>query len=141
MRGHQQHCIQGSGLEVLKYQITNQPLRKTNSYQGGQIKHTKNFSIKNFGAPKTPPLEIFYVWVFSCVLKRKEAPNIKNLRGSGVPWRGGLVGNGQVSLIFGVPNFCAFSFLVLCRFKLQVEAKKRQKLGTPKIGDTWPFPI
>ena len=48
---------------------------------------------------------------------------------------------GQVSLIFDVPNFCAFSLLVLCLFKLQVEAKKAQKLGTPKIRDTWPFPI
>ena len=35
------------------------------------------------------------------------------------------IGNGQLSLIFGVPNFCAFSLLVLCLFKLQVEAKKR----------------
>ena len=35
-------------------------------------------------------------------------------------------GNGQLSLIFGVPNFCVFSLLVLCLFKLQVEAKKRK---------------
>ena len=35
-------------------------------------------------------------------------------------------GNGQVSLIFGVPNFCAFSLLFLCLFKVQVEAKKRK---------------
>ena len=48
----------------------------------GQIKHTKNFSIKRFGSPKPPP-KILYVWAFSCVLKRKEAPNIKNLRGKG----------------------------------------------------------
>ena len=30
---------------------------------------------------------------------------------------------------------------MLCLFKLQVEAKKGQKLGTPKIRDSWPFPI
>ena len=40
--------------------------------------------------------------------------------------RATLFGNGQLSLIFGVPNFCAFSRLVLCLFKLQVEAKKRK---------------
>ena len=57
-----------------------------------QIKHTKNFSIKNFGAPKTPPLEILYVWAFSCVLKGKEAPNIKNLQGSWALLGGGLGG-------------------------------------------------
>ena len=34
-----------------------------------------------------------------------------------------LFGNGQVSLIFGIPNFCTFSLLVLCLFMLQVEAK------------------
>ena len=25
-----------------------------------------------------------------------------------------ILGNGQLSLIFGVPNFCTFSLLVLC---------------------------
>ena len=35
-----------------------------------QIKHTKNFSIKNLGMPP----KILFVWVFSGVLKRKEAP-------------------------------------------------------------------
>ena len=52
-----------------------------------------------------------------------------------------------MSLIFGVPNFCAFSLLVLCLF-LSYEwrrgiaryCEKAQKLGTPKIRDTWPFP-
>ena len=39
-------------------------------------------------------------------------------------------GNSQLSLIFGVPNFCSFSLLVLCLFKVQVEATKR------KIRDT-----
>ena len=43
---------------------------------------------------------------------------IKNLR------------NGQVSLIFGVPKFCAFWRLVLYLFKVQVEAK------SAKIRDT-----
>ena len=50
------------------------------------------------------------------------------------------VRNGQLSLIFGVPNFCVFSLLVLCLFKAQVEAKRRKKLGTAKIRDSWPFP-
>ena len=56
-----------------------------------QIKHTKNSSIKNFGAPKKnppPPAEILFVWDFSCILKGKEAPNIKNL-GLRDPWKGG----------------------------------------------------
>ena len=52
-----------------------------------QIKHIKNFSIKNFGPPKTP--QILYVWVFSCILKGKEPPNIKNLRGQGSLLGGG----------------------------------------------------
>ena len=43
-----------------------------------------------------------------------------------VPELNPFFGNGQVSLIFGVPNFCAFSLLVLCLFKVQVEAKKRK---------------
>ena len=29
-----------------------------------QIKHTKNFSIKNFGTPKTPPLKFFMFGLF-----------------------------------------------------------------------------
>ena len=39
-----------------------------------------------------------------------------------------------------VPNFCVFSLLVLCLLKVQAEAQKRKKLGTPKIRDSWPFP-
>ena len=58
-------------------------------FNKAQIKHTKNFSIKNFGAPKTPPSEILYVWAFPCVLKGKETPNIKNLKGSWGPLAGG----------------------------------------------------
>ena len=37
-----------------------------------KIKHTKNFSIKNFGPPKAPPPpEILYVWVFFLYLAGK----------------------------------------------------------------------
>ena len=53
------------------------------------IKHTKNFSIKNFGAPKTPPPKILYVWACSCVFKRKEAPKHKEFTGVRGPLRGG----------------------------------------------------
>ena len=53
-----------------------------------QIKHIKNFSIKNFGPPKTPPQNSLCLG-FSCILKGKEPPNIKNLRGQGVPFGGG----------------------------------------------------
>ena len=37
-----------------------------------------------------------------------------------------FIGNGQLSLIFGVPNFGAFSLRVLCLLKLQVEAKTKK---------------
>ena len=50
--------------------------------------HIKNFSIKTFG-PQDPPKKILYVWAFSCILKRQEAPNIKNLRGQGSLGGGG----------------------------------------------------
>ena len=50
-----------------------------------------------------------------------------------------FIGNGQLSLIFGVPNFCAFSLLVLCLFKLQVEAKKCKNLGHQKLGTVGRF--
>ena len=69
------------------------------SYYKAQIKHTKNFSIKNFG-PKNPPSEFLYVWAFPCVLKGKEAPNIKNLKGSWAFWGGGGLGGGFLAKFF-----------------------------------------
>ena len=41
---------------------------------------------------------------------------------------GAHFGNGQLSLIFGVPNFSSFSLLVLCLFKLQVGGGKSAKI-------------
>ena len=49
--------------------------------QGANKTHTKNFSIKNFVPPKSPP-EILYVCAFFLFSIGKEAPSIKNLRGS-----------------------------------------------------------
>ena len=65
----------------------------------GAKKHAKKFCIENFGAPKTPPLEILYVALFSCIVKGKEAPNIKNLQGSGVP-EGGVWERGFLPKFF-----------------------------------------
>ena len=45
--------------------------------------------MKIFRDPKTPPLEILYVWDFP---KGKEAPYIKNLGDQGLPGGGGLRG-------------------------------------------------
>ena len=56
-------------------------------------KHAKKFSIKNFGVPKTPPLRNSLCRPFSCILKGKEAPNIKisGVRGPlGWVWEGGV---------------------------------------------------
>ena len=39
-----------------------------------QIKHTRNFSINNFGAPKLPPpADILYVWPLSCNLRGEDS--------------------------------------------------------------------
>ena len=55
-------------------------------------------------------------------------------------FRNPLIGNGQLSLIFGVPKFCVF-FASTCLLNRQRRrSKKLQKLGTPKIRDSWPFP-
>ena len=48
-------------------------------------------------------------------------------------------GNGQLSLIFGALNFCTFSLLVLCLFKLQVGAKRHKNLGHQKLGTVGRF--
>ena len=58
-----------------------------------QIKHAKNFSIKNFG-PLTPPLKFFMLGLSPEFSKGKEAPNIKNLRGQGSLAGGGGLGQG-----------------------------------------------
>ena len=47
---------------------------------------------------------------------------------------GSALGNGQLSPIFGVPNYCALLLLVLCLFKVQVETKKRKNEGHQKLG-------
>ena len=54
-----------------------------------------------------PPAEILYVWAFSCVLKGKKAPNIKNLQGLGAPWRGGLGGGFLAKFFMFMPFFGA----------------------------------
>ena len=71
----------------------------------GAKKHAKKFSIKNLGAPKTPLPGNSSCRPFSCILKGKEAPNIKNSRGQGFFWGGGL----------GRGGFCPNS-LCLCPF-------------------------
>ena len=57
-----------------------------------------------------------------------------------VPALGASFGNGQVSLIFGVSNFCAFFASTCTLTRQRTRGEKAQKLGTPKIRDTWPFP-
>ena len=63
------------------------------------MKHTKNFGKNNFGPLKslklrTPlPPEIHYVWASSCILKAKDAANIKKLRGQ--ESLGGVVSDGR----------------------------------------------
>ena len=59
------------------------------SFSGAKEKHAKKFSIKNFGAPKTTPPRNPLCRPFSCMLKGKEAPNTKNLRGQMSFWGGG----------------------------------------------------
>ena len=60
-----------------------------------QIKHINNFSIKNFGPPKTPPQkkEMFMFGLF-LYFEGKGGPKHKEFLGSGVPWRGGDLGGG-----------------------------------------------
>ena len=61
---------------------------------GAQMMHDmwqKDFIIENLEPPKTPPPEILYVWAFACILKGKEAPNIKSLQIMGL--LGGVSGN------------------------------------------------
>ena len=57
----------------------------------GANKTHKEIQHKEFWAPKEPPppKKIVYVWAFSCILKGKEAPNIKNLWGQGSLGGGG----------------------------------------------------
>ena len=64
-----------------------------------QKKHAKKFSIKNFGAPKTPPLEILYVGLL-LVFKGKRGLKHKEFAGSGVPLGGGLGGGGVLPKFF-----------------------------------------
>ena len=42
-----------------------------NTHDQVQKKHAKKFSIKNFGAPKTPPLEILHVGLFPVFRREK----------------------------------------------------------------------
>ena len=49
------------------------------------------------------------------------------------------VGNGQLSLTFGVPNFCGFWPLILCLLKPQVETKRHKNQGPPKLGTVGRF--
>ena len=72
-----------------------------------QKKHVKNFGIKNFGAPKTPPTRNSLCKPFSCVLKGKKTPNIKNLRG-----QGSLEGGGSGRGGFWRNSICLCAFLV-----------------------------
>ena len=63
---------------------------KTNVHSfKAQIKHIKNFSMKNFGPRRTPPQNCLCLG-FSCILKGEEAPNIKNLWGQGYLGGGGF---------------------------------------------------
>ena len=82
---------------------------------GCKKKHVKKFSIKNFWAPKTPPPRNS-LRPFSCILKGKEVPNIKNLRGRGSLWGGGV--SAQILYVYAL-------FLVL-------------ELGTPLFSEVVP---
>ena len=63
-----------------------------------QIKHAKKFSIKNLGAPKNPPRPRNSLCrPFSCILKGRDAPNIKNLR------RQASLGGGSGVRLFAEP--------------------------------------
>ena len=64
-----------------------------------QRKHPKKFCIKNVPGPQDPPLEILYVGLFP-ILKGKEAPNIKNLRGQGSPEEGGFLPKFLMFMLF-----------------------------------------
>ena len=50
-----------------------------------QIKHTKNFSIKNFGAPKPPPRRNSLCLGFSLCFEGKEGPKHKEFEGVMAP--------------------------------------------------------
>ena len=74
-----------------------------------QIKHTKNFSIKNFGAPKTPPpLKFFMFGLFPVFWfnEEKGGPKHKEFTGVRGPFGGGS----------GRGGFCPNS-LCLCLFR------------------------
>ena len=86
-----------------------------------QIKHIKNFSIKNFGPPEAPPPQNFlYVWAFSCILKGKEPPNIKNLRG-----QGSLLGGGSRRGISGKILYVYAFFRGLTKWQKESEMSSR----------------
>ena len=60
-----------------------------------KIKHIKNFSIKNFGSPKTPPQKKKkFMFGFFLYFEGKGGPKHKEFMGLGVPWRGGGSGRG-----------------------------------------------
>ena len=68
-----------------------------NATESGAKKHPKKLCIKNFLRPPRPPPRNSLCRPFSCILKGKETPNIKNLRGQGSPekvWEGGGSGRG-----------------------------------------------
>ena len=50
-----------------------------------------------------------------------------------------IFGNGQLSLNFCVPNFCIFFAPRPLSMKARSGGEKTEKLGTPKIRDSWPF--
>ena len=58
-------------------------------YIKAQIKHMKNFSINNFGPPKTPPPKNCLCLGFFLHFEGEGGPKHKEFTGSGVPWRGG----------------------------------------------------
>ena len=58
-------------------------------YDKAQKKHTKNFSIKNFGAPKTPPPLKFFMFGFFLCFEGKGGPKHKEFTGVRGPLGGG----------------------------------------------------
>ena len=83
-------------------------------------------------APRMVTLRNFRILPFFC----KDSVRLTFFRVPLIPF-----GNGQLSLIFGVPNYLRFFASNSSLNRQRTRSEKAQKLGTPKIRDNWPFPM